>query len=146
MRRITLTIISLLFLVNFLIAGETLDQLLERRIALNEDYRDRFTKEAAESPVAKDLQPLEKKLGQQWVDYLTYVKQQKDDKLKAYVIRLELLDEIRGCYYDLEFAENMLEKASLNLEISKWKKELEALNKIVKQDGAGQLPTRPESK
>ncbi len=132
--RVLLFILMQLFIVASLpAADETLDQLLSRRIQLNEKYRDEFTKDAAESPLAKDLQPLEKKIGQQWVDYLTYVKAQKDDKLKAYVIRLELLDELRGCYYDLEFAEGVHEKVRLKLSIGKWKKELKKLNEIIEK-------------
>ena len=133
MKFILFILMPLSIIANLSAADETLDQMLSQRIKLNEKYRDQFTKEAAESPLAKDLQPLEKKIGQNWVDYLSYVKSQKDDKLKAYVIRLELLDELRGCYYDLEYSESAVEKASLKLEIAKWKKELEILKGIAEK-------------
>jgi hypothetical protein len=133
MKFILFILMPLSIIANLSAADETLDQMLSQRIKLNEKYRDQFTKEAAESRLAKDLQPLEKQIGQHWVDYLTYVKAQKDDKLKAYVIRLELLDELRGCYYDLEYTESVVEKAALKLEIAKWKKELEILKGIVEK-------------
>lgn len=112
----------------------TLDDLLDRRIKLNEDYRDEFVKDAEESSYSKELKPLERDLGQGWVDHLKYVKKSKDLKLKEQVIRLEILTEMTGIYYELEYAENLLEKASLGGQLQKWKRELALLDEIVERD------------
>lgn len=124
----------LMFFVGVAFAEETLNDLLDRRIKLNEGYRDQYAEEAGESEFAKKLQPLEKEVGQAWVDYLKYVKSLKDDKLKEQVLRIEILHELTGCYYDLEYAEGMLEKAKLGGKIKRWERELKLLDKIVGKD------------
>ncbi|BCX47379.1 hypothetical protein HAHE_12870 [Haloferula helveola] len=118
-----------------------LDELLDERIEANEKYRDRFAKEAEESPYAKDLQPLEKKIGQEWVDFLKHVKASEDEKLKLHTLRLEFMDELRGCYYDLEYAEGVLERATIRSEILKWKKKVERVEELAKAPVADGEPT-----
>ena len=107
-----------------------LDKMLTERIKMNEKYRDEYAKDAEDSPFAKDLVPLEKKIGQGWVDYLTYVRSLKNQKLKKQILKLELLGELSYCYYDLEAAEGLIEKASLRSKIAKWKKEIAKLESI----------------
>jgi len=116
-------------------AEVTLNDLLDRRIEINKKYRDQYTEEAGEAEFAEKLQPLEKEIGQGWVDYLTYVKSLKDEKLKEQVLRLELLQELSGCYYDLEYAEGLLEKAKLRGKIKGWERELALLDTIAGKDG-----------
>lgn len=116
-----------------------LDKMLTARIKVNEQYRDQYTKEAENSAFAKDLVPLEKKIGQGWVDYLAYVRSLKNPKLKKQVLQLELMGELSGCYYDLEVAESIIEKASLRSKIVRWKKELAKLEKIK----TGETETKP---
>ena len=109
---------------------KTLDNYLDDRIAANIKYREDFVEEAKESPVAKDLIPVEKKLGDEWVEFIKYVHESKDEKLKIHSLRIEFLDEIRGCYYDLEIAEGFLEKLKIKGEIAKWNKALSDVTKL----------------
>ena len=114
---------------------KTLNDLLDRRIKVNEEYRDRFTKEAEDTQFAKELPPLEKKLGQEWVDYLTYVKSLQDDKRKEGMLRLEIVGEITGAYYDIEYAEGLLEMSKARGALQRWKRELGYLDQITGKAG-----------
>lgn len=108
----------------------TLDSMLDDRIALNEKYRDEFAKDAESSPLAEDLVPMEKKFGDAWVHYLKYIRASDDVKLKVHALRVELLDEIVGCYHSLEYAESLIEKVNLRADIAAWKKLLTRLDAL----------------
>lgn len=123
----------LLFSLTFtgLFAEEkSLNDHLEDRVVLNAKYAKRFVEEAEESPYAKRLQPIEKELGSEWVGLLKKVKSSDDDQLKMMVLRIEILDEIRACYYDLEWAESMAEKVKLRNQLAQWKKLLVVIKAI----------------
>ena len=129
-----ISVLTFIFVVHYSFAEEkvqTLDDYLDKRIKLNIKYRDQFIELAKESSVSKDLTPLEKELGDEWVKYLKYARASKDKKLKAYALRLELLEEMRMCYYDLEVAEGPIEKLSLKTKIAQWRKQFAAINKLI---------------
>lgn len=113
---------------------DVLNKLLDERIEANEQYRDDFTEEAKESKFADKLVPLEKKNGQEWVDYIKYVRASDDKKLKAYVLKTEIMGELISAYYDLEFAEGLLDKTTANTMVKKWKTKLEELEKAIEAD------------
>ncbi|MEP2774475.1 MAG: hypothetical protein ABJQ29_15385 [Luteolibacter sp.] len=131
--RVHLIVLILLFPVSSFAqereAG-TLDSMLDERIILNEKYRDDFAKDAEQSPLAEDLVPLEKKIGDAWVNYLRYIRNSTDPKLKVHALRLEFLDELRGCYYELEYADSLIEKVNIRGEIATWKKLLTRLDTL----------------
>ena len=108
----------------------TLNSMLEERITLNAKYGKKYSKMAEDSPFAEDLVPLEKRVGVAWVNYLKYIRASDDPELKVHALRIEFLDEIRGCYYDLEYAESLIEKVNLRSDLSKWKKLLTQLDAI----------------
>lgn len=108
----------------------TLDSMLDDRIALNEKYGEEFAEDAEESELAEDLVPLEKKIGDAWVNYLKYIRESQDTKLKVHALRIEYLDEMRGCYYSLEYAESLIEKVNLRADIASWKKLLTRLDTL----------------
>jgi len=147
--------LSLISLLGFILASSfslakepsILDQMLTDRIKLNEKYRDEYAKVAEDSPLAKDLVPLEKKVGQAWVDYLTYIQSLKNPKLTKATVKLEILSEIQGCYYDLEYAEGFIEKASIRSDLAKWKKKLAKLEKVAVKGDVPQpiIPITPEA-
>lgn len=111
-------------------APPTLDTMLDERITLNAQYGEEYAELAEESEFAEDLVPLEKQLGDSWVTYLKYIRASQDPKLKAQTLRLEYLDELRGCYYSLESAESFIEKVNLRAEIASWKKLLTQLDSL----------------
>lgn len=115
----------------------TIMRHLDERITLNEEYRDRFVEEARESPLAKEVVPLEKEVGQGWVDYLNYVKSTKNLELIAHVVKIELVDEMLGCLYDLEVAEGFAERARLRAELASWKSKKTEFEAAVKALGIG---------
>ena len=119
-----------------------LDKMLTERIKMHEKYRDDYAKDAEESELAKELVPLEKKVGQGYVDYMIYLRDQKDIKLKKRVLHLELLGELTYAYYDLENAETFIQKATARSAIAKWKKKLAALEKI-DTEGKTKKPVTP---
>ena len=112
-------------------APETLNDLFDRRIKVNEKYRDEFTREAADLEFAKQLVPLEKELGQEWVDYLKYVKSLKDDVIRKQVLRMEILEELTGSYSEAQWPEDDISKMQALADIRRWKTELEFLDRIV---------------
>ena len=133
MKRIGLLLIFFVVLQGFCEDKITMDSLLDTRIKLNVKYTKMFMEEAQESTV-KELKGIEEKVGDQWVAYLKYVRASKDKTLKVHVLKLEYLDELRGCYYDLEYSEDAVEAASLKIEILKWKSKLKNLDIIIKED------------
>ena len=56
------------------------------------------------------------------------IKESDDEQLKVMALRIEILDEIRGCYYDLEWVESMIEKVKLRNQLGQWKKLLKEVN------------------
>ena len=107
---------------------KSLNDHLEDRVVLNAQYAKRFVEEAEESAYAKRLQPIEKELGCEWVEFLKKIKESDDEQLKVMALRIEILDEIRGCYYDLEWVESMIEKVKLRNQLGQWKKLLKEVN------------------
>lgn len=104
-----------------------LDKELDERIELNKKYKTDFTEDAKESDLAHELVPLQSRNGQDWVDFLTYVRKSEDIQLKVYVLRIELQTELIGYYYDLEYAESFAEKSEIFKEIEKYKAKLAAV-------------------
>lgn len=121
--------------------ADALDRMLKDRIKLNAKYGDEYAKGAKDSPFAKDLVPLEKKIGQGWVDYLKYLRTLKNHTITKQVLKLEYMTELSGSYYDLEIAEGLVEKAAIRGDILKWKKELARLQKFMPEEKATKPPT-----
>lgn len=129
---------STLFLGGVTAEPVTLDSLLDLRIKANEEYRDEFVEDAKETAYSRILAPLEHKLGQEWVDYLKFVKASKDKKLKIHALRLELLTEIREGYFTLEYAESNEERKEAQADLRVWKEQYEYLKAII----AGKTPQK----
>ncbi|MFC4994149.1 hypothetical protein [Rubritalea tangerina] len=117
-----------------------LNTMLEARVEANKKYRDQFMEDAKESDYAKKLVPLEKALGEEWVHFLNLVKKSDDKSLKVATLKLEVMDEMCGCYYDLEWSESLMEKVKLRNQLAEWKKKLEQLKEI-----EGASAAKPES-
>ena len=122
--------------------NEALDALFDERIKDNEEYRDQYAKEAEDTTVAEELVPHEKESGQMWVDYLKHVKEKGDLKTKEYVLSLEYRGELSGAYWDLEYAEGVLEKTQARAKITKYKRKLEELDQLLNPEKAA----KPEEK
>ncbi len=108
----------------------TLDQYLDERIELNEFYRDKNVKQADTLRFVKDIKPIEREIGQEWVDFLRHVRASTDRKLKIHTLRLEFLEEMRGCGYNLEDAENVSDANRIRAELKAWRTKLEVVNKV----------------
>ena len=140
-------LILLFSLQNISMANEKLDAMLGERIKVNAQHRDEFAKAAEESPLAAALVPLEKKTGQAWVDYLTYVKSLDDDQLKIHVLRLEFYAELGDCLYDLEVAQGQQEVDDIKQELKGWKEKMDELDKVVAElKGVGEDKVMSEDK
>lgn len=107
-----------------------LDEYLDERIELNEFYRDKNVKQADELRFANDIKPIEREIGQEWVDFLRHVRASKDRKLKIHTLRLEFLEEMRGCGYNLEDSGSVSEANGIRGELKAWRTKLEAVNKV----------------
>lgn len=105
-----------------------LDKELDERIEVNKGYKIEFSESAKESQFAHELVPLEAKNGQDWVDFLTYVRKSEDMTLKLFVLKIELQTELAGYLYDLEYAEDLQEKTEIFQQIEKYKAKLKAVH------------------
>ncbi len=128
-------------LASFCYADDAMDELIDERIKVNEEYRDEFADLAKESEFAEQLVPLEKKNGQEWVDYLKYVRTLNDKKLKIHVLRLEYMEEVITAYGNLEYAEGVIDKTAAQVQLNIWKKKLEDFEKLVTEDAKAASPT-----
>lgn len=107
-----------------------LDKELDERIELNKQYKIDYTEMAKESAMAGELVPLEEKNGQDWVDFITYVRKSDDPVLKLYVLKIELQGELTNYLYDLEYAETMQDRAEAVKQAQVYREKLAALKKF----------------
>lgn len=127
--------VSILFCVSaFADEPKTLDDMIDERIKKNIEYRDEFSEDAKSSPIADQLVPVEKQVGQKWVDLLKYARASQDIAFKAHVLRLDYCEEIRSSCYELEYAEGLLEKTKYNLEMSYWRTRLKLVDEFEKAE------------
>lgn len=124
---------------------KSLNTLLDERIEKNEAYRDEFAKAATESPVADVLVPAEHNVGQRWIDMLTYARQSTDMKLKAHLLRLDYSEEVRATAYDLEYAEGLIEKGKVRIQLAHWNLRLHLVDRSEKA-ALGADEVSPEAK
>ncbi|NRA40527.1 MAG: hypothetical protein HRU15_20450 [Planctomycetes bacterium] len=110
----------------------SLDGLIDERITLNVEYRDKYVREAGEMQLAASIQPVEKRTGDEWIEFLKYVKKSEDKKLKTYVLRLEILAELSGSYYNIEYAETEDDRQKGVADVKKWKSKLKLLDDSTK--------------
>lgn len=129
MKRMTFVLWSLL-IPSWLSAEPlaVLNQELDQRIEVNKAYKTEYAESAKDSQFAHELVPLEEKNGQDWVDFITYVRKSDDAQLKIYVLKIELQTELAGYLYDLEYAEGLEEKTEIFQKIETYKAKLKAVH------------------
>lgn len=110
----------------------SLDAMLDERITLNEAYRDTYAEEAKEAQNAVMLEKLERSSGQAWVDLLRHVRASDDRELKIRMLRMELLGEQVSSAWDMEFAEDLMERATAATAYAGWTAALEHLETLVR--------------
>lgn len=108
---------------------EKLNKLLDERINLNKEYKDEHVKNAESLRFAKEIKPIEIRYGQAWVDLLEEGRKSKNIKLKIELLRVELLSEIQGALYDMEYAGSEEELSEAKKSLSEWKKKFKELIK-----------------
>lgn len=114
----------------------SLNDLLDERIQKNIEYKEEFSEAAKESPVADLLVPAEEQVGQKWVDLLRFARESNDIAVKSHVLQLDYAEEIRSTTYDLEYAEDLLEKAKIRIQLAYWNTRLQLVKELAA--GAGQ--------
>ena len=110
--------------------NKKLDELFDLRIKIAKVQNKEFLKDAESlgNPKVRELLvKSESDLGQHWIKYLGYMKVTPDLKARLLVLRLEIVNELNNGYYNLEDANNFIEKTQANASIVKWKKALKEL-------------------
>ena len=133
----TLSLLCLFLTTTFASADKEalkrLDALFDLRIKANEEYRDEYAEEAMElenKEVREYLAKSEKKLGQDWVDFVKRMKANPDLGARIQFLRLELQGELNSCYYDLEYSDGVREQYKIRGDMVKWKKQLKELEEV----------------
>ena len=108
---------------------EKLNKLLDERIILNKEYKNEHAKNAETLRLAKEIQPIEVRYGQAWIDLLQEARKSKNIKLKIELLRVELLSEIQGSLYDMEYAETVEELTAAKKTLEEWKRKFKELVK-----------------
>lgn len=108
---------------------KVLNKLLDERIAVNKVYKKQHVKKAEGLGLADKIKPIEIRFGQAWIDLLEEAKKSNNIKLKTDLLRVELLSEVQGALYDMEYAPSVEALNEAKHEWQKWSKKLKELSK-----------------
>ena len=125
--------------------AEILNEYLDERIKENKKMTKDFVKNAAESEYNDELIPIEKKVGELWVEYLKDLKKSDNKLQKAKFLRLEYMNAIVIFYYDFEYEDSNPKKELLQGHIQQCHKRIEVLEGIIKSE-LSKAPAKVEVK
>ena len=123
--------IFLIFLtINLCQADDTIENLIEERIQLRQEYRAEYIERAESEAKGSGLKETEDLHGKAWVELLKLAQSTDDPTLKKKILELDLLNDLAVAKWDLLYSQSEVDRNYYKGRIQMYERQLKLVEEI----------------